>query len=269
MRIGFLITARLKSSRLKLKLLLPLNGYTVIERVIQRGKSVIGCDDIVLCTSPSPQDLPLIRIAKQHDIYYYTGCPDDVLQRLLDASILFNLDFFIGITADNPLFSLHHTNVLSDMIRLNPALDFIYTTGMPIGANIYAMKVKALQTVCAVKEEIDTEIWGDLIKQPEIFNIQALPVTQEFIREPYRLTLDEYDDYHLFRALFQQFAKDEVIDLVAAYEYLDAHPDVATLNSNVVQRELDKVVKQRIDEYYSKHKKEIIDLKNTIYSKRV
>ena len=41
MNIGFLITARLKSSRLKEKLLLPLNGYTIIERVIQRAKQVV------------------------------------------------------------------------------------------------------------------------------------------------------------------------------------------------------------------------------------
>ena len=43
MKIGFLITARLKSTRLKLKILKPLNGYSVIERVIQRSKEVKGC----------------------------------------------------------------------------------------------------------------------------------------------------------------------------------------------------------------------------------
>ena len=43
MKIGFLITARLKSSRLKLKLLKQLNGYTAIERVIQRAKRVTEC----------------------------------------------------------------------------------------------------------------------------------------------------------------------------------------------------------------------------------
>ena len=38
MKIGFLITARLKSTRLKLKILKQLNGYSVIERIIQRAK---------------------------------------------------------------------------------------------------------------------------------------------------------------------------------------------------------------------------------------
>ena len=82
MKIGFLITARLKSSRLKLKLLKPLNGFSVIERVIQRAKQVEECSDIVLCTSRSNQDLPLIRIANKNNIYYYNGSSEDVLQRI-------------------------------------------------------------------------------------------------------------------------------------------------------------------------------------------
>ena len=48
MKIGFLITARLKSSRLKLKLLKQLNSKTVIEHVITRAKKVVECEDIGL-----------------------------------------------------------------------------------------------------------------------------------------------------------------------------------------------------------------------------
>ncbi len=36
MRIGFLITARLKSTRLKQKILLDLNGKLVLDRVFDR-----------------------------------------------------------------------------------------------------------------------------------------------------------------------------------------------------------------------------------------
>ena len=65
MNIGFLITARLKSTRLKFKILKPLNGYSVIERVIQRAKQIKLCNDIVLCTSCLSQDLPLVTIAEK------------------------------------------------------------------------------------------------------------------------------------------------------------------------------------------------------------
>lgn len=266
MKIGFLITARLKSSRLDLKLLLSLNGYTVIERVIQRAKLVIGCDDIVLCTSTLNQDLPLVRIAKENDIYYFNGHPDDVLQRLLDASLLLNLDYFIGITADNPLFSIYHANLLVDTVQQNPSLDFVYTSGMPIGVNIYAMNVKALKTVCAIKEQVDTEIWGYLIKRPEIFNVEEIKVSQEFIRTNYRLTLDEFDDYRLFRAMYNKFPKDAVIDVLDAYDVLDMNPDTAGINTHVVQRDMGENVKRAINNYYKKNRKHILKMKEEIYA---
>ncbi len=266
MKIGFLITARLKSSRLNLKLLLQLNGCTVIERVIQRAKSVIECDDIVLCTSDSSQDIPLVQIAKENNIYYFNGHPDDVLQRLLDASLLFNLDYFIGITADNPLFSIYHANLLVDTVQQNPSLDFVYTSGMPIGVNIYAMNVKALKTVCAIKEQVDTEIWGYLIKRPEIFNVREIKAAQEFIRNNCRLTLDEFDDYRLFKALYNKFPKDAVIDILDAYDVLDSNSDIACINSHVKQLDLDEDTKKAIDSYYKKNRKHILKMKEEIYA---
>ena len=44
------------------------------------------------------------------------------------------------------------------MFNKDSSLDFVYTTGMPIGINIYGLNVKALQTVCEVKKQIDTEV---------------------------------------------------------------------------------------------------------------
>ncbi len=266
MKIGFLITARLKSSRLKLKLLLPLNGKTVIEHIIERAKSIIDCNDIVLCTSESNQDLPLLRTAHENDIYYFNGHSEDVLQRLRDASQLFDLDYFIGITADNPLFSINHANLLVDTIKRDSSLDFVYTSGMPIGVNIYAMKVKALKTVCSIKEQVDTEIWGYLINRPEIFNVLEIKATEEYIRDAYRMTLDEYDDYRFFKALYNKFPAGSVLDVLDAYDVLDSNPGIARLNKHVKQLDLSKDVKEKIDDYYKSNKGKILKIKETIYS---
>tara|TARA_A100001011_G_C14246501_1_gene815822 strand:+ start:299 stop:1102 length:804 start_codon:yes stop_codon:yes gene_type:complete len=265
MKIGFLITARLKSSRLKMKLLKPLNGYTVIERVIQRAKKVKDCSDIVLCTSGLNQDLPLVKTAIENKIYYYNGNAEDVLQRLLDACKLFNMDYFIGITADNPLFSIHHANVISDMIKFDSSIDFIYTTGMPIGVNIYGIKIKALETVCSIKQEIDTEIWGYLINRPEIFNVKEIKVEKKYEFEKSRITLDEIDDYNFFKEIYKNFPKNEIIDILDAYKFLRANPKIKSMNKDVVQRDLSYKIKNRISKFYQKNKDQILDIKRHIY----
>lgn len=266
MKIGFLITARLKSSRLKLKLLKPLNGFSVVERVIQRAKQVEGCSDIVLCTSHLTQDLPLMRIAIKNDIYYYNGNPEDVLQRILDAAELFQMDYFVGITADNPLFSIEHANMISDMFRLDNTLDFVYTSGMPIGVNIYGIKTKALKTVCSIKEEVDTEIWGYLVNRPEIFNVKEVKVDDIYKSENYRMTLDEINDYEFFTRLYNMFPKDGVIELLDAYQCLQQKPEIAAINSMVIQRDLDEEAKERISRFYEENREKILNLKKKIYS---
>jgi spore coat polysaccharide biosynthesis protein SpsF len=266
MKIGFLITARLKSSRLKLKLLKPLNGFSVVERVIQRAKQVEECSDIVLCTSRSNQDLPLMRIASKNNIYYYNGSSEDVLQRMLDAAELFQMDYVIGITADNPMFSIYHANIISDMIRSDASLDFIYTTGMPIGVNIYGIKTKALKTVCSIKKEVDKEIWGYLINRPEIFNVQEIKVDDEYQCENYRMTLDEINDYKFFSQLYSMFPKEGVIELLDAYGCLQKNSEIAAINNMVVQRDLDEDVKKRISKFYEDNKDMILDLKHKVYT---
>ena len=267
MKIGFLITARLKSTRLKFKILKPLNGYSVIERIIQRTKEINKISDIVLCTSHLNQDLPLVRIAKENGIYYFKGNPEDVLQRLLDAAELFKMDYFIGMTADNPLFSIHHGNIISNMFRSDNSLDYIYTTGMPIGVNIYGIRTKGLKVVCKVKQKIDKEIWGNLINQPKIFNVKKIEVEKKFQNKKKRITLDEIEDYKLFSELYSHFPKDSVINILDAYKFLKQNPQISVLNDNVIQKDLDKNIKKRISMFYKDNKDQILDIKRTIYLK--
>jgi len=83
-KIGFLITARLKSKRLPLRILKDLQGKMVVERIIDRTKVVKDISDVVLCVSTNPQDKPLVDIAKKNFISWFRGDEDDVLKRLLD-----------------------------------------------------------------------------------------------------------------------------------------------------------------------------------------
>ena len=131
--------------------------------------------------------------------------------------------------------------------------------------NIYAINTKALKTVCQIKEEVDTEIWGYLINRPEIFNVKEIKVDEQYKSENYRMTLDEIDDYKFFSELYNKFPKDEVIDLLDAYHCLEKNPQIAKLNNNVIQRDLDESVKKRISKFYKNNKSKILDLKKKIY----
>jgi len=65
MKTAFLITARLKSTRLPKKILLEVAGKPLIVHMLDRIKRALTIDKIIICTSTNPQDDPLEEIAGQ------------------------------------------------------------------------------------------------------------------------------------------------------------------------------------------------------------
>ena len=204
MKMGFFITARLKSTRLKQKILLPLNGKPIIDRVIERAKSVRGIDGVILCTSINPQDSLLYDFALKNGIQFYAGSEDDVLKRLLDAAHYYNYDAFVSITADNPLFSIYTAELISNWYNTE-SFDFIFSRGLPIGCNPYLIDRQALDIAIFMKNETDTEIWGPFVYQPEFFKIGELIVTNSPFKEEKRLTCDYSEDYKLLQSIYNMF----------------------------------------------------------------
>lgn len=266
MKIGFLITARLKSTRLPLKIIKDLNGKTVIERIIDRAKEIKDISEIVLCTSTNPQDKPLVDIAKENSIYYFNGDEEDVLKRLYDAAQFFDLDYFLGITADNPLYSIHYSNLIVDEIKRNHD-DFIKLERLPLGAATYGMKVKALEVVCKIKTIVDTEIWGALIDRPEIFDLKTIKVKGKLNRPELRFTLDYDEDYELINNIYCHVPFKKVLNLYNVIDYLEKNLDISKINKNCVQLELDEGIKNEIDGIYLEKSDEIKKIKSEIYKK--
>jgi spore coat polysaccharide biosynthesis protein SpsF len=266
MNVGLLITARLKSKRLPMKLLKELNGHTVVDRVINRTKSIKGIKEVVLCTSTDPQDFPLVECAKENNILYFKGHPDDVLHRLYEAATFFGFDYFVGVTADNPLFSIKYNALLVEKVQEDPSIDFIYSSGNSIGVNAYIVKTKALKLICEVKDQIDTEIWGRLINRPELFNVLEVPVDQDDLINIARITLDEEEDYSLMTEIFNSFESNHMIDESDIIELLKTRPDLTKINASVRQRDLPENVINGIENFFKEKSEFLKQRKAEIYS---
>jgi spore coat polysaccharide biosynthesis protein SpsF len=234
MKIGFFITARLKSSRLRHKILLDLNGKSIIERVIQRCKATAGVDGVVLCTSTNPQDSALYEFAQKEKIQFYAGSEDDVLQRLLDAAKYYHYDAFLSITADNPLFSIYTSQVLVDSFKKDP-FDFGFTKGLPIGLATSLLETKALAVALHMKKQSDTEIWGPFLNRPDFFNIFQLIVKNAPFDENRRLTVDYIEDYLLMFKVYNSLEKDGIIDIINLGQFFEKNSQLWDINKQRFQ----------------------------------
>ena len=50
--------------------------------------------------------------------------------------------------------------------------------------------------------------------------MNTLDIIKEYQRNNYRLTLDEIDDYMLLKSIYNNFHKDEILNLLDVYKFL-------------------------------------------------
>jgi spore coat polysaccharide biosynthesis protein SpsF len=102
MKVVCIVQARVGSSRLPGKVLLPLNGHTVIGEVLTRCGRIAGVDEVV-CAVPRG-DANLIEEASKYATVY-EGSEHDVLARYVGAALEHDADIVMRITGDCPLIS--------------------------------------------------------------------------------------------------------------------------------------------------------------------
>ncbi len=86
MKTGITIEARMTSSRLPGKVLLPIVGKPALERMVQRVRRVPGIDQIVIATTVNATDDPIAALAATLGVGCHRGSEEDVLSRYAAAA---------------------------------------------------------------------------------------------------------------------------------------------------------------------------------------
>jgi spore coat polysaccharide biosynthesis protein SpsF len=237
MTTGILITARLKSTRLPYKVLKPIKGRPMICHMLDRLKLAGSVGQIVICTSPHPQDDPLVQIASQEGVDLYRGDPNDVLLRLTEAAERFGIDTVINCTADNPFVDPEYIDKLLEY-HLASRHDFSRIDGLPFGTFSYALSRNAMEKACKIKDEKDTEVWGAYFTETGLFSWGNLRVEDPELYWPeLRLTVDTPQDFELISRIFDElYRPGTVFPLRAIIRFLRQHPDSLAINSGIRQK---------------------------------
>ena len=235
MKTGLLITARLKSKRLKKKILEPINGIPIISYLVQRMQKTFLNNQIVIITSNSNQDKPLLKVSNQLKIKSFVGDPVDVLVRMYDASKKFKFKNFISCTADNPFVDPFYAKKLLKY-HLKKKNDLTIIKGLPFGTFCYAINQSGLRKVIKSKKSKNTEIWGPYFKENKntkvgIYNIKNPKHINNFAR----LTVDEKEDLELIRKILSK-SKTHQPSLTEILKILKKFPKLLKINKHIVQR---------------------------------
>ncbi len=237
MKTAILITARLSSARLPMKVIKPIRGHPMIVHILDRLKLAERPKEIIICTSSLKQDDPLEEIAIQQEVQCFRGDPDDVLLRLTKAADKYCVDMIVNCTADNPFVDPEYIDYLVDF-HIERGYDFSKINGLPFGTFSYALSYAAMQKACEIKAERDTEVWHGYFMETGLFNWGALEVKDPTLYWPeLRLTVDTPEDFELVTRIFDElYEPGKVFSLRSIVSLCRKKPEFPRINSSIKQK---------------------------------
>jgi len=240
MRVAAIIQARMGSERFPGKVLERIMGYPMIWHIVERVKRAVTVEQIIVATTDTKKDEPLVWECQKMGISVIKGYEEDVLSRYYMASQIVKADKICRVTADNPLIE----PVFIDMAVARMCYsdeDYISIDGAPIGTGIEVIKKDVLR-FCAENacEDYQREHVTPFIReQSDIFRVSSIKAPTDLFYSDLRLTVDTVEDMKLIRKIYHKlYRRESIVNLKDAINLLLEEPEWCQLNSHIQQRSI-------------------------------
>lgn len=231
-----IVQARLSSSRLPGKVLMPLHGQPMILFMLERVKQARRIDELVLATSTDSSDDALAQAVAAAGYTVHRGPLDDVLDRFAGAVRGRSADWVVRLTGDCPLID---PAVVDRVIELAQHQKFDYCTNAepasyPDGLDVEVMTRDAL-LAAASEAGLPSErehVTPFIRNHPERFKLGQQRCVADL--SALRWTVDHADDMALVRALVSAVADGGTdplqADLFDFLRVLEGRPELLQIN---------------------------------------
>jgi spore coat polysaccharide biosynthesis protein SpsF len=190
------LQARMGSNRLPGKVLMPIQGQSILERAIRRLRASTIIDEVAVLTTCLAADDVIQKEAEKLGALVFRGEELDVLARFLGAVKVFHPGIVVRATADNPLIDIESVTRIASALR-NGSLDYQMEPDLPYGAATEAVTAEALERTHLLAREPQhrEHVTLHIKEHPELF-LLAFPECPQSVRFPeVRVTVDTMDDF--------------------------------------------------------------------------
>jgi N,N'-diacetyllegionaminate synthase len=233
-RVGAIVACRMKSSRLKHKAILPINGRASVARCLDNCLQIEGADVVVLATSTLDEDNILESYTLDGNVKFWRGDPEDVIQRYLGACQEFGIDVIVRATADCPVVSPEIAKILLEH-HVRTGADYTAAREVAVGTGCEIYSTEALRRVIKYlgKAEYSEYMTWYLRNNQDLFKVEFVDLPSEMVRD-YRLTLDYSEDLEMFNRLYAELEKKKLApSLLNIFSILGENPSISSINSNM------------------------------------
>lgn len=237
-RVNAIIEARMGSTRLPGKTMLPILGKPSIELLIERLRLARKIDTIILATTTNSEDDVIESFCKKNKVICFRGSSSDVLGRVYNAAKKYNTDVVVEVTGDCPLLDPWLIDKCIDMFLKS---DYDYLSNFikqsyPPGIDVQIFSFRVLEEINKLvkAEKFREHVTLYILKHPEKYRMHNVPAPPEFFYPDWHLELDEQKDYELIEKIYEalyfnnpHFTTMDIINL------LKANPDWLKINADV------------------------------------
>src|ERR1700743_3574487 len=227
-KIVIVIQARMASTRLPGKVMLPLSGKSLLARMIERLQMISYPVSLIIATSENEEDDLIVQEAESLEVEWFRGSEHNLLKRHYYAAKFLDADFVVKIPSDCPLIDPRAIDRVLDYF-FRPANEFDYVSNLhpatwPDGNDVEIMTMDCLtETYKKARRDFEQEhttpyIW----ENPDKFKIgNVVWETRKDYSMSHRFTIDYLEDYHFIKAVFEQlysqknnFSCDDILNLL-------------------------------------------------------
>jgi len=240
-RVVATIEARMTSSRLPGKVLLPSLDEPMLMHLVRRLRAVPSIDEIVIATTINDTDQPIVDFAKSETIKCFRGSENDVLGRVVGAGLSEKADILVEITGDCPVID---PDLIEQTILMFMHHDVDYASNSlvrkyPDGMDTQVMWFKVLQEAeASTNDPLDREHVSRYIYQrPETYSLINLVAPPSLSWPGLGLTLDEPRDYELLGKVIETLGKNNpLFGCKEIIDFLRGNPGLVAINEDVIRK---------------------------------
>lgn len=229
MKIIAIIQARVGSNRLPRKVLLDIQGQTMLERVASRVKRVESLDGVVIATTTNKSDDAIEALCREKMFVCFRGSESNVLKRYCQAALKYRADAVVRITADCPLIDAEIIDgVVVKYLSAYPDVDYasnLMPRTYPRGLDA---EVVNSQTLYGIMDKVGDDAFGKehvtlyIRQHPEEFRVVNVSNDKDY--SYLRWTVDTAEDLEFARRVYGHFG-DRVFGWRDVLKLLDEHPE--------------------------------------------
>lgn len=198
MKIGVVLQARMGSSRLPGKVLMPIGGEPLLAHIFDRMTLLRHPVGFILATSDLSRDDMVEAFCREHGVECFRGSEQDVLERYYVCAARHGFDHIIRLTGDNPFVDVEELDRLIDL-HLGTRADYSHsfdTLPVGCGAEIFTFEALEKSYLLGTKTNHREHVNEYIQENPNLFRIASLDVPPGKNRPDLRLTVDTDEDYH-------------------------------------------------------------------------